>query len=142
MYGMNQSVPCDAGAYCPQASSVSRLCLRGTFSDQTNLTAASECDDCPAGSACEVGAVVPSECAPGSFSGSEGAAACERCAPGTYQGERGKLQCKTCTSGYYCAEGASAPLPCPAGYTSNMSILMKVRHDNNVTLECAKRCRV
>ena len=32
-----------------------------------------------------------------------------------YQDADGETSCRPCTSGYLCAEGASAPQPCPSG---------------------------
>ena len=47
--------PCRWGHYCPeQTSNAERYpCPQGTYSNQSNLYAASQCDVCPAGSYCE-----------------------------------------------------------------------------------------
>jgi hypothetical protein len=42
-------LPCDAGNYCQLGSVNSQPCPEGTFSNMTNLTAASQCRACPSG---------------------------------------------------------------------------------------------
>ena len=40
-----EALPCDAGHYCPEGTSVPLPCPAGSYSTATNLNAASECTD-------------------------------------------------------------------------------------------------
>eukprot|EP00961_Rhodomonas_salina_P110784 1490881-Rhodomonas_salina.1 len=86
------------------------------------MTSVAECIECEAGTFCPVGSAEAIECAPGTFGNQAGASMCERCRAGTYQDTSGATSCKACRGGHYCAEGASHPLPCPAGTRNDESV--------------------
>ena len=52
MVGADANV-CPEGSYCPQGTTEPISCPKGSYSNQTALTAASECQDCPAGEFCD-----------------------------------------------------------------------------------------
>ena len=81
-----------------------------------------DCIPCKPGYFCPFNARDPTKCNPGTFSKSLRASFCKPCEPGSYQDVPGKSSCKQCSPGNYCSVGASAPLPCPAGYRTNPSI--------------------
>ena len=61
-------------------------------------------------------------CGPGTFNPAANQGSCGSCDAGSYQDGPGGTACKSCTAGHYCAEGASAPLPCPGGTHQNTSL--------------------
>ena len=104
-----------AGNFCAAGAAAALPCLAGTYSNTPGLTAASECTDCPKGSACSTGSTAHALCAPGTIAPALKAETCTDCTAGTFQDMAGQTECKACTAGYYCAEGAAAALPCPGG---------------------------
>jgi hypothetical protein len=87
-----------------------RNCGPGMFSASRGLTAASQCETCPAGSICPGGAN-NTLCAPGTFSASTGL--------------RSQGQCSACSAGRYCTGGTAAQL-CPLGSYSLATHLTSV----------------
>ena len=104
---------CDAGYYCPSATSVPLPCLEGTYCEQGSsaptacddgtwsnailLTSQGDCLECPAGKACSAGAAV--DCPAGSFANETGKAVCTPCAPGSYQSAPAQTACDQCAAG-------------------------------------------
>ena len=111
-------MPCPAGTH--QNTSV-RL-----------MISAADCVVCPIGTACSVGASQATDCSPGTYNALEAQATCTNCALGSYQNELKATSCKQCTPGNYCGEGASAPLPCPAGRHQNASLPVMTTSDECV----------
>ncbi|KAK2153853.1 hypothetical protein LSH36_283g03037, partial [Paralvinella palmiformis] len=74
-------------------------CLPGTYTDQTNLTAADQCDPCPEGYYCSFGTT----------------------------GLLGFNSPKPCMPGHYCPSQTPSPTryPCPSGTYSDRSDLAK-----------------
>ena len=108
-----EAQPCVAGHYCPVGTSVPRPCPAGSYSNGTNLTAASECTVASSGYFATIGATEPTPCSPGSFAAKEGQAKCESCARGASSGE-GSGKCYECEAGSYAANaGQDLCFPCP-----------------------------
>ncbi|CAN0217741.1 unnamed protein product [Laminaria digitata] len=114
---------CGAGYYCPAGtpSGTSYPCPAGSYSNRTDLAAASECYPCPLGfwcggsgndepdGPCQAGYYCPL---------STGAATNYPCPVGTFSNSTSlyrKSQCEDCSPGYYCAEASTTTEPCPAG---------------------------
>lgn len=99
-------IECSAGYYCPfqAVNSTQHPCASGTWSNQTGLTAQSQCNTCPAGYFCLTGSNSPSTCPPGTFNPSQRSTTSSACRP--------------CTAGRTCSTaGLSAPDgPCAPGY--------------------------
>ena len=120
---------CRAGSYCPgydengRGATTELPCKAGTFSNDTMLSGAKDCSECPIGHMCVTGSIQPLGCSPGTYSDRIGSGACRRCPRGTFQEGEAQTACKTCTSGFVCLEGSSAPQPCPGGTHANQSIL-------------------
>ncbi len=132
-------VTCAAGAWCPGDASM-QACAAGKF---TNITGASMCSACAAGTysvvgasiclACVAGSSCPggsmmNACAAGKFSALDGAVACSNCPAGTYSGVVGATQCLNCSTGastfqgkYAPSAGASVCLTCasPSSFSSS-----------------------
>ncbi|XP_064629299.1 uncharacterized protein LOC135488586 [Lineus longissimus] len=125
----NVTEPCSEGHYCPNSTvnPTDYPCLPGTYTGQTNLTRADECDPCPQGKACFWGTgrhwngSVPMDCAPGHY--------CPLmtptptsfpCPKGTYSAKIGLYkasQCTVCPAGKYCRAGLTHPTgSCPQGF--------------------------
>ena len=68
-----------------------------------------------AGSACAVGASEPAECAPGTFTATNGQSRCDKCEAGMHQPAANGTACIECRAGTRCEPGASAELLCEAG---------------------------
>ncbi|XP_071807027.1 uncharacterized protein, partial [Asterias amurensis] len=132
---------CPAGRYCGVGTGANPpSCPIGTFSNNTQLTAVYECENCTAGYYCEIpGLTQPTgQCQAGYYCPigqsimnpfpCEAGYYCEdgspdqvECPSGTYQDETTQSSCKVCNEGYYC-NVADAPIsdytlyPCPIGY--------------------------
>lgn len=105
---------CSMGYYCPLGSfrSDQFACPSGTYSNQTNLAAAEECDICPKGHYCPSASNTPTPCPGGSYAALEGSI------------DSGTAlswpSCISCPPGYSCVEGSVTPLPCGIGMHSNI----------------------
>ncbi|MES1909504.1 MAG: hypothetical protein MHM6MM_002233 [Cercozoa sp. M6MM] len=92
------TVPCDPGHYCPTGTSDpdDNPCPAGRYTDRTDLVQLSDCQLCPARSAC----------------------------PNTGTGGSAEPW-QACAQGYYCVEGTASPTtnPCPSGTYSNRTDL-------------------
>ena len=108
-----------AGNFCAAGAAAALPCLAGTYSNTPGLTAASECTDCPKGSACSTGSTAHALCAPGTIAPALKAETCTDCTAGTFQDTAGQTECDTCTAGSFCVAAAAAALPCVAGTYSN-----------------------
>ena len=126
-------MPSSCVADCPEGSTAARPCPPGTYSNELNLQSADQCIDCPAGSFCATGVIVPTPCAPGSFTNSTGQSQCQSCTDGTYQSLPGQSKCNICGAGNYsanilscepcqigevCPLGATTGQRCPIGFTT------------------------
>lgn len=130
---------CPIGRYCPWGTSIPFKCKRGTFSNSTGNSREDQCQNCTAGSYCEVPGLSATSglCSPGFYCPEgqysktafdciaghfceEGSPKPVKCRAGSYQDERQQSDCKKCPSGYYCdfndnLEDFSSYL-CPRGY--------------------------
>ena len=129
-------VICPKGYYCPYGVDAPIPCPKGTFNNAEKKTSSDFCNDCPAGTACDVtgisdykrklcppgyycerGSFSPAACPPGSFRPLMGAGAL---GPQTYTvttAGGGSSSCYFCVPGYYCPTKATVvPELCPAGY--------------------------
>ncbi|KAF6736840.1 hypothetical protein FQA47_014055 [Oryzias melastigma] len=156
-------VDCMQGYVCPPGSSKPNAavngCPPGTFSNRTDLTDRSQCQQCPARYACLRGTggiqrpplfcFSGHYCPPGTMFPTQ-----YKCPVGTWNGQGGledESDCQPCPRGWYCLAGSSAPtgrcnsghycpegtaygtqFPCPAG---TYSIQMGNRHTEDC-LEC------
>ena len=111
---------CEYGAFCAEGSSTARLCESGRYGNATDLSSASDCVECGAGTACPVGSRAPNVCAAGSYA-PPASAACTRCAAGSFQPLVGQVQCELCPAGSYCLEGATAAIGCAKGSSTALN---------------------
>jgi len=121
-------VTCEQGGYCPEGSPASRPCPSGRFGNHTGLISALECQPCPTGHSCSVGATAPTECSPGSVAPNRSSASCAMCSQGSYQPFSGQSACVTCGSGYFCPPGSSVRIPaaCSSGSYSEGGELLSL----------------
>jgi hypothetical protein len=77
---------CPAGYVCPANSLAGIACVKGTYNNQTNAFASSQCTTCPIGFYCPVASVNPTRCPDYTTS---------------VEGQDSVLQC-TCLAGFYC----------------------------------------
>jgi hypothetical protein len=77
---------CPAGYVCPVDSLAGIACVKGTYNNQTNAFASSQCTTCPVGFYCPVASVNPTRCPDYTTS---------------VEGQDSVLQC-TCLAGFYC----------------------------------------
>lgn len=77
---------CPAGYVCPVNSTSTIACVKGTYNNQTNAFASSQCATCPVGFYCPVASVNPTRCPDYTTS---------------VEGQDSVLQC-TCLAGYFC----------------------------------------
>ena len=119
-----KALPCDAGHYCPEGTSVPLPCRAGTYSNATDLVAASDCTDADPGYIATTGATQQTACAKGSYTNTSIVTkdSCTLCDSGTYQDKSGMAACKPCEAGTYAAsEGLSQCIPCPYPLSSEVS---------------------
>ena len=121
--GLNSSLcsgPCAPGHYCPVESMSPQMqtCPAGSYNGSHGLKSVAECAECPAGTGCPSGSADAIKCAPGTVAPNASMAACVKCVAGKYQADPGQETCTDCPPGSYCAEGATAPSRCRAGYYS------------------------
>ena len=131
--------PCQAGYYCLDNDSVSRVCpkghfcgektkepvpcFEGTFNPYKKAESQNDCQLCPAGAACNQKGIddwTRYMCPAGHY--------CPRigmtddpipCPAGSYRnatGSESKEQCWECPAGFFCEEGAQTFTPCDSGY--------------------------
>lgn len=96
-------IVCPINHYCPQGTSDPINCWQGTYSDNTGLQLASECQNCTVGSYCVAG-TSPQPCPLGKYNPNLGGSSLN--------------SCLDCTPGFACpSDGLSAvTLVCLAGY--------------------------
>ena len=118
-----ECLSCVAGSFCEEGASWPQPCPAGTFSDATNLSAASKCTACPLGHFCPSESLAPIECNPGSYASEERLSLCPMCGAGTFQSDHGKSACEACSGGSLCPPGATLELPpnCPKGEHGNVT---------------------
>ncbi|KAI8480901.1 hypothetical protein Bbelb_413740, partial [Branchiostoma belcheri] len=98
---------CPEGRFCPSGSVVGAGCPKGTFSNMTGLTEASECRACTPGHYCaDTGLTQESgQCWAGHY-----------CLEGSDQATPvGETFGDECTAGHYCPNGTDTPVACPPG---------------------------
>ena len=122
--GTSSCKACTAGSYCAAGSAAPLPCSAGSFSNATDLGSASECTNTNAGYYAPTGSNQEYACAPGTMAGGTRSSSCTNCPAGQYMPTPGATACLQCDDGYYCAEGSAAPLPCPAGYTKQLGVIM------------------
>ena len=113
--GRTACTACTRGSHCPLGASAPLPCLKGTYSDATNLTHSDECLACPAGHVCGTASIRPQKCSAGSYQAARGGWQCPSCEAGTYQDASGATACRACVRGSFCPAGASAPRACREG---------------------------
>jgi hypothetical protein len=120
---------CIAGYFCAEGAAAPLPCPGGTHKNSSlirPMESEADCVTCGVGTFCPVGSDAEMLCAPGTVNPHERRETCMRCTAGTFQNLEGNTTCNVCTPGHYCAEGASTPLPCPAGFFSNRTDLHRV----------------
>ncbi|KAL3926142.1 MAG: hypothetical protein SGPRY_003439, partial [Prymnesium sp.] len=113
--GATACMACEQGSFCPHGASAALRCEAGTYSDATDLASAEECTETSPGYFAPTGSIVPTPCAPGSFSNTPKAVVCTPCEPGTFQPSSSAKECNECPRGSYCLKGASNPIGCESG---------------------------
>ena len=88
-------------------------CLGGTYSDEEENGAASDCTSVDAGSFAAIGSTEQTACAKGTYTDASIAVkdSCTACPGGKYQDAEGQTACKQCEAGSYCPTGAAAAQP-------------------------------
>jgi len=113
--------PCHAGHYCPQGTTVQRLCPQGTFNNYTKGESVDDCENCTAGFHCPSSGLTSPKgpCSPGYYCPGGDTTAdsvpCDvghycvspftdqsPCASGSYQDESARSSCKVCPAGFVC----------------------------------------
>ena len=122
---------CLRGHFCQAGSAQPSPCPAGRFGPTAGLTNESACLECRPGFFCTTGAVKETSCAPGSIASNASSAACEPCEAGRYQPAGEATFCEICTEFSWCAEGSSAPTPCP-----------RRTYGNRTGLQSADQCRL
>ena len=117
--GATACISCVAGSYCPVGSASPLPCLRGSFSNATNLTRRDQCTPTDPGFFAATGSVEQVLCASGTIAPTGQLGACEPCAPGSFQNAIGETACLNCTGGHFCQAGAPTPVPCERGTFGN-----------------------
>ena len=119
---VNIWLDCKPGHFCPSGTpSPDKFpCLPGTYTPESNLTAADECTLCPATMYCLGGQPQPDAlCPPGYYCPEKTRLVDEfPCPAGTYNPHFGKSQlddCLNCTQGHFCEEATVRPIACPRG---------------------------
>lgn len=111
---------CPIGYYCPVQSSVvvQIPCSKGKYGTSRGAsTEGGGCTNCPAGSYCPGGPVIPIPCPAGAYCPGSSYTP-TLCSAGTYNKYMEKQasgDCLACQGGEYCPAGSSFPLDCPAG---------------------------
>ena len=90
--------------YCPEGASAALPCAEGSYSDATNLTGPSECNETEAGHFSPTGSTEQTKCSPGTVAPNASMGAGTKCAAGTYQAGEGEQACVACEPGSYCPE--------------------------------------
>lgn len=131
--------PCQAGYYCLDNDSVSRVCPKGhfctektkepvpcwegTYNPYKRQSASTDCMICPAGAACNSRGIddyTRHMCPAGHYCPRAGSKEDPiACPPGTYRNSTGAVdvdECWICPEGFFCIEGSEYYEPCDAGY--------------------------
>ena len=127
-----EKVPCALGHYCPAGSKsvTGHPCPPGTYSNNHEASAESDCILCPRGKYCKIGCTIADfvDCPKGHYcprgskivQDSAGADVIDfPCPAGTYRdniGGRRIEDCAPCPAGKYCVKGTETPVDCPEGY--------------------------
>lgn len=109
---------CPAGFFCPEGTGYDwQSCPRGTYSDATGLSNATQCLQCSGGYFCDQYNMTSNngECSAGYFcrSGSDSATP-----DGLGSGDSG-----LCPVAHYCESNTQEPVPCPAGTFNNRTMI-------------------
>ena len=143
--GQTACQDCGAGFLCEEGSSV-RLpasCNPGSYIDASvTFTSAADCWSCPPGVSCYGGSAQPKLCAPGTSAAGSGTVECASCSEGSFQNGVGATACIGCTPGYFCAEGATAPLPCPGGTHQNTTLAVMTSKEDCIICREGLYCPV
>eukprot|EP01135_Chromosphaera_perkinsii_P005913 Nk52_evm8s371 gene=Nk52_evmTU8s371 len=132
------SVTCNAGHYCPEATTGEIKCPVGTYNTNTGSISVAACLPCPAGKYCLEASINPTgDCAAGYFCptgmtdpmlsitiGSSGDKQ-EPCPGGKYLGTTGGKvtgDCLTCPETFYCPPGTATPIKCQRGHYCPLGI--------------------
>jgi predicted outer membrane repeat protein len=114
------AVDCPAGTITNETSqSECTPCAPGSYQSDSGQTA---CVECTAGFYCVEGAVVPTPCPAGSFSGTLGL--------------KDDSGCSVCTLGHWCGDGSSEPTPCVEGKYGDQTGLLAA--DNCIACDAAQ----
>jgi hypothetical protein len=126
---------CGKGRYCPGSDLTGTLgataalaCPAGYFSDAVDLSSVDGCRATQPGYYAPTGSAEQTICAPGTFAAIGGLGSCNLCQRGKFVGASGATTCEDCVAGNVCAEGSSAPQPCPAGSYSSATNLSHSDH--------------
>jgi hypothetical protein len=121
--GLEDSIPCPQGFYCPAVTTYTDVtlygkipCPSGTYGSIPGLKDSSQCTPCDAGKYCPY---------PGQSSNNGSCDARYFCKSGSKYRNPPILTANygPCTMGYYCIAGTSDPVPCPIGTYSSNSLI-------------------
>lgn len=116
--GMTTGLACPAGSYCPTLGTIIPTgCPAGTYSNQTGLSAVSQCTTCAAGAYCPGGGSSTVTCPPGTYCPSTGGSSATQCPIGGICPIGGATPPLSCPPGMLCSTAGlgSATTPCPVG---------------------------
>ncbi len=122
------SAACEAGTYCPTASTAAAACAAGSMCSNTSIQIA-----CSSGEYCPAATTAAAMCTAGSFCVTP-ASAMALCAQGYYcpAGSTSAAQVACPVGAFHCAAGASAPvsIACSVGYESDLNFCIFARQVN------------
>ncbi len=106
---------CPPGYYCPESSDAPIKCDIGTYNNEYNAKAVTDCKKCLPGKYCNAQALIEptGDCEQGYYCKSGAITA-------TPDVEDAGKNYGPCPQGYYCPVSTSTPLPCPAGTFSGI----------------------
>ena len=108
---------CKKGYYSPKGTEICIKCENGKYSD---ITYATECKKCPAGTYSSNDRINCIQCLEGSYS-NEGSGSCTQCEKGTFINIKGATNCIKCDIGYYSDNlGSTFCKKCPEGMNSSL----------------------
>ena len=136
------------GYFCPAGTSEinQHPCPGGTYSNNTQLTSKSECNDCEIGHYCPSGSLLPIKCPAGTYSNDTNNIElydCEPCTAGFACPDAGTtVPTTTCAHGHYCPDGTIYPrqYSCPAGTYYDDTNAINI--EDCITCPAGKYCKI
>ena len=106
---------CEKGSYCEPGASKPLSCEGGSYSDKTDLSAASQCTAAAPGYIAARGSTEQTACGEGSFASGTRNEVCELCVEGSYQGATAASECTDASPGHFATTGSTQQTACAKG---------------------------